>query len=327
MKQEVLLTGDFLAPEVRARLESAFAVSVLPKAGPEREAFLAAGCDAEAVAATGHSGADAALIGALPRLKIVACYGVGYDCIDVAAATARGAWVSNTPDVLNDDTADLALALALAVVRRIPAAERYARGEWETGGDYVLTDGLSGRRLGMLGMGRIGGAIVRRALGFGMEISYHATARKPESPYRWAESPKALAAGCDVLCVAAPATAATRGMVDAEVLRALGAEGYLVNIARGALVDEAALISALQNKVIAGAGLDVFADEPRVPEALKGMDNVVLSPHQGSATVRTRLAMSELVADNIGSVLRGDAPLTPVNNPDTPDTPDGEGGR
>ena len=179
MKQEVLLTGDFLAPEVRARLESAFAVSVLPKAGPEREAFLAAGCDAEAVAATGHSGADAALIGALPRLKIVACYGVGYDCIDVAAATARGAWVSNTPDVLNDDTADLALALALAAVRRIPAAERYARGEWETGGDYVLTDGLSGRRLGMLGMGRIGGAIVRRALGFGMEISYHATARKP----------------------------------------------------------------------------------------------------------------------------------------------------
>ena len=319
MKPGILLTGEFLMDEVRARLESGFAVYDLPEAEPERGAFLTEhGAAIGAVVFAGHQGADSALMDKLPNLKIIACHGVGYDGIDVDAATVRGVWVSNTPDVLNDDVADLAMALMLAVVRRLPAAERFARDEWERGGAFPLTDRLSGRRLGMLGMGRIGGAIVRRAAAFGMEISYHATARKMDSPHRWAESPAALARACDILCAATPATPQTRGMVGAEVLRELGKGeglGYLVNIGRGSLVDEPALVSALAEGVIAGAALDVFADEPRIPAALKRMDNVVLSPHQGSATLRTRRAMGILAAENAELVLRGKPPKTPVNHP------------
>ena len=319
MRQGVLLTGGFLMDEVRARLESNFAVFVLPESAAEGESFLAQnGGAVSAVITTGHRGADAALMERLPRLKIAACYGVGYDGIDVAAATRLGVWVSNTPDVLNDDVADLALALMLAAVRRLPESERHIRnGRWESEG-FPLTERLTGRRLGMLGLGRIGGAIVRRALAFRMEVSYHATARKPDLPYGWAASPAGLARGCDILCVAAPATPQTRGLVDAEVLRELGkgrGAGWLVNIARGALVDEPALVAALRDGVIAGAALDVFADEPRVPAALRAMENVVLSPHQGSATFHTRRAMGDLAAENVELVLRGELPRTPVNHP------------
>lgn len=322
----VVLTGGFLTPEVRARLAARFAVTAadpaeVKRAGTEWE--RAQGLRVEGLITTGHAGADGALMDCFPALKVAACYGVGYDGIDVAAATARGVWVTNTPDVLNEDVADLALALMLAVVRRLPEAERYARaGRWETDGDFPLTARLFGRRLGMLGMGRIGGAIVRRALAFGMEVSYHATAPKPDSPHRWTASPRELAAAADVLCLAAPATPATTGMVDGEVLRALGkgrGEGYLVNIARGSLVDEPALITALRDGVIAGAALDVFADEPRIPPELRAMENVALSPHQGSATVHTRRAMGELAAENVTRVLNGEAPKTPVNNPATTD--------
>ena len=312
MKQGVLLTGGFLMPEVQARLESRFAVFSPDSAGDNAE-------EVGAVITTGHHGADAALMDGLPNLRIVACYGVGYDGIDVEAATKRGIWVSNTPDVLNDDVADLALALMLAAVRRLPESERYARGgKWEAAGEFPLTERLTGRRLGMLGMGRIGGAIVRRALAFDMEVFYHATARKGDSPHRWAGSAAELARQVGILCVAAPATPQTRGMVDAEVLRALGkgrGEGWLVNIARGSLVDEPALIAALRDGVIAGAALDVFADEPRIPAELREMENVVLSPHQGSATFHTRRAMGELAAENVERVLSGEKPKTPVNNP------------
>jgi len=215
---------------------------------------------------------------------------------------------------LNDDVADLALALMLAVVRRLPAAEVYVRsGRWPAQGDFGLTDRLTGKRLGMLGLGRIGAAIVKRAQGFDMEVAYHATKRKAQSPHLWCDSAAALAEWADILCVAMPATARTVGMVDAKVLRALGGDGYLVNIARGSLVDEPALITALQNRDIRGAALDVFADEPRVPAELRACDNVVLSPHQASATLHTRHRMAELVADNIEAVLRGRAPVTPVN--------------
>lgn len=315
MAKEVLLTGGFLAAQTRARLESGFVVRELPQQSQQsQEAFLAEyGGNIGALITGGHQQADAALMDMLPRLSVISCYGVGYDGIDVAAATKRGIWVCNTPDVLNDDVADLAMALMLAVVRRVPEAERYVRGgKWRDDGAFGLTERLGGRRLGMLGMGRIGAAIVRRALAFDMTISYYATAKK-DSPHKWADSAESLAKESDVLCAAMPANAGTIGIVNAAVLNALGGGGYFVNIGRGALVDEPALVAALQNKVIAGAALDVFADEPNVPEALMKMDNVVLSPHQGSATIHTRKAMSDLSADNAIKVLQGEKPITPVN--------------
>ena len=315
MAKEVLITGKFLPSQTRARLESAFVVRELPL--EKQAAFLAQyGKNIGALITGGHQQADAGMMDALPQLAVISCYGVGYDGIDVAAASERGIWVCNTPGVLNDDVADMGIALMLAVVRRIPAAERYVRcGKWQSDGSFSLTDRLSGRRLGMLGMGRIGSAIVRRALAFDMQISYHATAQKKDSPHQWAASAKELARGCDILCAAMPATAQTTKIVNAEVLRELGAAGYFVNIGRGALVDGPALVSALQDGIIAGAGLDVFADEPNVPMALMQMDNVVLSPHQASATFHTRRAMAELSAENAICVLNGQPPQTPVNNP------------
>ena len=310
---EVLLTGGFLSDEVRARLQANFKVRELPKLSSSLQQQSCGNIGA--VITTGHHGAGAELMDALPNLKVIACYGVGYDGIDIEAATARGVWVTNTPDVLNDDVADLALGLMLSITRRIPSAERYLReGKWQTQGDHPTTDRLTGKRLGMLGMGRIGGAIVRRALAFDMKISYHATAQKKDSPHQWAASAQELAEGCDILCAAMPATAATEKIVNAEVLRALGSKGYFINIGRGALADEPALVSALQGGVIAGAALDVFADEPNVPEELKKMENVVLSPHQGSATIHTRNAMGNFAAENVERVLRGEKPQTPVNN-------------
>ena len=312
---EIVLLGDMLPAAVCERLSASFTLHRFVASGDESASFLAAhGPNIGALIAAGDAQVEAATMEQLPNLKLVACYGVGYDGIDTEAAAARGVWVSNTPDVLNDDVADLALALMLALVREVPQVDRYVRaGQWQTRGDFALTDRLTGKRLGMLGMGRIGGAIVRRALAFDMDISYHATRIKPDSPHRWADSPSSLAAGCDILCVVMPATAQTRGMVDEQVLRALGKDGYLVNIARGALVNEAALIQALKNNTIKGAALDVFAHEPNVPDDLRAMDNVVLSSHQGSATTHTRLRMAELVADNIEAVLHGSVPVTPVN--------------
>ena len=311
---DILLRDGFLPPPVRARLAAAFTVHDWPAAVDAQKEFLAAhGKNIGALIATA---ADRATMEQLPGLKLIACYGVGYDGIDVAAATARGVWVSNTPEVLNDDVADLALALMLAAVRRLPAAERYVReNQWRARGDFALTDRLTGKRLGMLGMGRIGAAIVKRALAFDMRIAYHATQPKPRAPHQWAGSAAALTEWCDILCVAMPATQQTRGMVNAAVLRALGPRGYLVNIARGSLVDEAALIDALRDGVIKAAALDVFADEPHVPQELRALDNTVLSPHQGSATTHTRHRMAEVVADNIEAVLQGDAPVTAVNKP------------
>lgn len=316
MAKEVLITGGFLAADTRARLESAFVVRELPPDDESQAAFFAAhGGNIGALITGGHQSADAAMMAKMPNLSVISCYGVGYDGIDVAAASARGIWVCNTPDVLTDDVADMAMALMLAVVRRIPAAERYVRGGgWKSKGAFGLTERLGGRRLGMLGMGRIGGAIVKRALAFDMTIAYHATAKK-DSPHKWAESPAMLAKESDILCAAMPATPQTTGIVNAEVLDALGRGGYFVNIGRGALVDEPALVAALQKGVIAGAGLDVFADEPNVPEALTTMDNVVLSPHQGSATFHTRQAMSNLAAENATRILQGQPPKTPVNAP------------
>jgi hydroxypyruvate reductase len=239
--------------------------------------------------------------------------GVGYDGIDVAAAIERGIPVTHTPNVLNDEVADLAMGLMLSAARRIPLADRYVRaGRWAKEGPMPLARKVSGARLGIVGLGRIGQAIADRAQAFGMSIAYTARSARASLPYAFYPTAAALAAEVDFLIVITPGGAGTRHMINAEVLAALGSGGYLVNVARGSVVDEAALVDALQRGVIAGAGLDVFENEPHPLEALQALDNVVLTPHMASATVQTRQAMADLAADNLRAHFAGAPLLTPV---------------
>jgi lactate dehydrogenase-like 2-hydroxyacid dehydrogenase len=266
-----------------------------------------------AIAGSGESKVSAELIAKLPALQIVSIMGVGYDGVDVAAAKARGILVTHTPDVLNDDVADLALALALNIARRIPQADRYVReGRWAQHGPMPLATKLSGARMGIVGMGRIGQAIAHRARAFGMSVAYTARSAKTDLPYTFHDQVTALAAQSDFLVVITPGGAATRKLIDAKVLAALGPKGYLVNVARGSVVDEAALIAALQAGAIAGAALDVFENEPHVPEALRALDNIVLTPHIGSATAATRQAMADLAFENLRAFFAGGKPPTIV---------------
>jgi len=265
------------------------------------------------IAGSGESKVPAELMAKLPALEIVSIMGVGYDGVDVAAAKARGVMVTHTPDVLNDDVADLAIALALNVARRIPQAERYLRaGRWASEGPVPLATKLSGARMGIVGMGRIGQAIAERARAFGMHIAYTARSAKPGLPYTFHDQVTALAAASDFLVVITPGGAATRKLIDAKVLAALGPKGYLVNVARGSVVDQDALIEALQKGTIAGAALDVFENEPNVPEVLRTLDNAVLVPHIGSATRATRQAMADLARNNLELHFAGQRPNTPV---------------
>ncbi|HEX7435412.1 MAG TPA: 2-hydroxyacid dehydrogenase [Caldimonas sp.] len=275
-------------------------------------AFAAAAPRIRAIAASGESKVTRKLIAQLPVLEIISVFGVGYDGIDVAAARERGVQVTHTPNVLNDEVADLAIGLVLAVARRIPQADRYVReGRWRSG-PAVLARKVSGSRLGIVGLGRIGTAIARRAEAFGMSIAYTARSRKADVGFRYFPSAETLAAEVDFLVVITPGGAATRKLIDAKVLAALGPQGYLVNVARGSVVDEAALVKALQDGTIAGAGLDVFEDEPNVPAALCALDNVVLTPHIGSATWQTRRAMADLAFGNLQAHFAGKALLSPV---------------
>lgn len=275
-------------------------------------AFAAVAPRIRAIAASGESKVGKELIDRLPALEIVSVMGVGYDGIDVAAAKARGVVVTHTPDVLNDEVADLAIGLMIAAARQIPQADRYVRdGRWPSG-PMPLARKVSGARLGIVGMGRIGQAIAQRALAFGMSIAYTARSAKPELPHRYFATPAALAAEVDFLVVITPGGAATRKLIDAAVLKALGAKGTLINVARGSVVDEAALIDALSKGEIAGAGLDVFENEPNVPEALRALPNVVLTPHIGSATGQTRQAMADLAFGNLKACFDGRPLPTPV---------------
>jgi lactate dehydrogenase-like 2-hydroxyacid dehydrogenase len=240
---------------------------------------------------------------------------VGYDGVDVAAAKARGIVVTHTPNVLNDDVADLALGLMLSAARQLPAADRHVRsGEWLKGA-MPLARKMSGARLGLVGMGRIGKAIAERARAFGMSVAYTSRSPKADVGYRYLPSATALAAESDFLVLITPGGAGTRKLVNAEVLQALGqgkGQGILVNVARGSVVDEAALIDALERGVIAGAGLDVFEDEPRVPARLLALPQVVLTPHVGSATGQTRQAMADLAFANLVAFFGGKALPSPV---------------
>jgi lactate dehydrogenase-like 2-hydroxyacid dehydrogenase len=314
MSRSVLQVGP-LKPSLAQTLQDDYAAYVLPEEPAE---FLAThGSEIRAVVTSGRTGVDAELMAALPNLGAVVNFGVGYDTTDMDAAAARGVVVSNTPDVLTDCVADTAVGLVIDVMRQFSAADRYVRaGRWPVDGNYPLTRQVSGKRIGIIGLGRIGTAIAQRLSGFGCVISYHNRRAIEGSPYTYVGTPVELARGVDVLIVAAAGGAGTQGLVSGEVIEALGADGYLVNIARGSVVDEEAMVDALVGGRLAGAGLDVFEDEPNVPEALLTMDNVVVLPHVASGTVETRAAMEHLTLRNLDSFLKTGQLVTPVPMPE-----------
>ena len=311
-ENHVLQIGP-LKPSLAETLRTDYQAYALPN-GDQREAFLAEhAAEVTAIVVSGVTRVDPDLMAALPNLKAVVNFGVGYDNIDVEAATARGIGVSNTPDVLDDCVADTAVGLLIDTMRQFSAADRYLRaGRWAAEGNYPLTQHVSGSLVGILGLGRIGGAIATRLSAFGCAISYHNRRQIPDSPYTYVDSLVELARRVRVLVVAAAGGSGTRHLVNREVLDALGADGYLINIARGSVIDQDALVEALTHGRLAGAGLDVFADEPNVPAALIPLDNVVLLPHVGSGTVETRAAMEALVLANLDKFLQSGELVTPV---------------
>ena len=298
MKPEIIITARGHAGAM-ATLQSEFTSHLLHEA-PDRNAFLKQHAPAvRGLATFGPMPVDGKLMDALPKLEIISNFGVGVDAINLDDARKRNIIVTNTPDVLNEAVADTAIALVLNTVRKFPQSEVYLRaGNWATRGPYPLTTDIGGKTLGILGLGRIGEAIARRAVACGMTIRYHNRNRK-DVAYAYDPDPVTLARNSEVLIVVTPATAETARIINAKVLDALGPDGYVINIARGSVVDEPVLLRYLQEKRIAGAGLDVFADEPRVPPEFFALDNAVLFPHVGSATVETRKAMGDLQIENL----------------------------
>jgi len=313
MKERIVLTGP-LAARVVERLASRFELVRADSAADAVQLLGAAPSrDVRAVASgSSHGRIDGRLFDVLPGLQIVAHYGVGYDTVDAVEAARRGIVVTHTPGVLDDDVADLALGLVIASVRQFPRAERHVRsGAWAAA-KFPLGPTLRNRTVGILGLGRIGKAIARRCAGIGLRVVYHGRREQPGVELPFYPSLVEMARAADVLIVCAPGGASTRHMVNREVLAALGPDGVLVNVARGTLVDEQALVDALTNRSIFAAGLDVYENEPKVSEALLALENVVLLPHIGSASFQTREAMSDLLVDNICSWYDGAGALTPV---------------
>lgn len=312
MSRPAILAVSGLPPFLMESLQAAYVVHErLHEDDPAAFAKVAPGI--RAIVGGGESKVPRSLMNQLPALEMISIVGVGYDGVDVAAALERRIPVTHTPGVLNDEVADLAIGLMLSVARRIPQADRYVRaGRWAREGAMPLSRKVTGARLGIVGLGRIGQAIARRAEAFGMSIAYTARSARPALAYSFYPTAQALAAQVDFLIVITPGGAGTRHLINADVLKALGPAGYLINVARGSVVDEAALIAALQQGTIAGAGLDVFDREPHVPEALWAMDNVVLTPHIASATRQTRQAMADLAAGNLQAHFAGQPLLSPV---------------
>jgi lactate dehydrogenase-like 2-hydroxyacid dehydrogenase len=309
MKNEIIITAQGHKGTME-RLQNEFAAVQLWEAA-DRDAALKKASHLRGLAHFGHAKVDGKLMDALPKLEIIANFGVGVDAIDLAAAKQRKIIVTNTPDVLNDCVADCAMALILNTLRKLPQCEAYLRaGNWPKA-PYPLCTSVGGKVLGVLGLGRIGEAIAKRAQACGMTIRYHNRSRK-NVPYPYDKDVVELAKNSDVLMVITPGGAETAKLVNAKVLDALGPEGYLVNVARGSVVDEPVLLQYLQEKRIAGAGLDVYADEPRVPEAFFKLDNAVLFPHVASATLETRKAMGDLQVENLLLHFAGKPVKTPV---------------
>jgi len=313
-KPDVLLIGQ-KKPVMVKGLESKVTLHYLADA-KDPDAFIKSVADkvrAIAIAYTANK-LDSAFMQKLPKLEQISSFGVGYDHIDAKWAGEHGIIVTNTPEVLNEEVADTSIGLLLCTVREFPQAERYLRaGKWASQGHYPLTKAtLRNRTVGMVGMGRIGKAIARRLEAFGVPVVYHS--RKPQAGVNYKYYPKLIdmARDVDTLMVIVPGGPATANMINAEVLKALGPQGILINMARGSVVDEPALIEALKNRTIYSAGLDVFAKEPHVPKELLEMDHIVMFPHLGSSTEVTRAAMDQMVVDNILAWAAGKAPLTPV---------------
>jgi lactate dehydrogenase-like 2-hydroxyacid dehydrogenase len=309
---EILITAPMM-PSVVEALDEAFVLHRLWEHSDPRGLLRTIGPSIRGVATTTLFGrVDSGLLDQLPALEIVASFGVGYDNVDVAAAAERGVVVTNTPGVLDDEVADLTVGLLIATLRQIPQADRFVReGRW-TEGPFPLSSTLRGRRIGMVGLGNIGKAVARRLAAFGVPIAYHARSRQPGVAFDYYPTIAALAEASDVLIVLVPGGVATKHLIDANVLAALGPNGVLINVSRGSVVDQRALIAALQSGAILAAGLDVYEDEPRVPRELMEMSNVVLLPHIGSASVETRDAMGALVVENLRSWFERGTPITPV---------------
>lgn len=311
-KADILMTAPML-PVVIDALDKAFNLHRLWEHS-DRDGYLnEIGPRIRGVAtSTLYGRMDATLFERLPNLEIVSSFGVGYDNVDVAEAARRQVIVTNTPDVLNDEVADLTLGLLLATLRKIPQADRYLReGRWLKA-PFPLSPTLRERKVGIVGLGRIGKAIAKRLEGFGVGIAYHGRTRQEDVAYAYHPTLLDLARTCDTLIVITPGGASTKHLINADVLKALGPHGVLINVARGSVVDEQALIDALKSGTILTAGLDVYEDEPRVPQELIDMEHVVLLPHIASGSVHTRNAMGQLVADNLISWFDGKGPLTPV---------------
>ncbi|HEY2338529.1 MAG TPA: 2-hydroxyacid dehydrogenase [Burkholderiales bacterium] len=298
MKPEIIITAKGHAGTM-ATLQSDFTAHLLADA-PDRNAFLKQHAPSvRGLATFGPMPVDGKVMDALPKLEIISNFGVGVDAINLDDARKRKVIVTNTPDVLNECVADTALALIMNTLRKMPQSEAYLRaGKWATRGPFPLTSSLGGKTLGILGLGRIGEAIAKRAMACGMKIRYH-NRNKKDVPYPYDPDAVTLAKNSNVLMIVTPGGAETRNLVGAKVLDALGPKGYVCNIARGSVIDEPVLLRYLQENKIAGAGLDVFADEPRVPPEFFTLENCVLFPHVGSATVETRKAMGDLQIENL----------------------------
>jgi lactate dehydrogenase-like 2-hydroxyacid dehydrogenase len=311
-KTDLLMAGPMM-PMIEEQLDQNFTVHRLHKAG-DRDKFLAeVSGKVRAIATTPAVRIDGALMRKLPHLEMIGAFGVGYDSIDAKWAGENGIVVSNTPDVLNEEVADTALGLLLATVRQLPQSDRYVRdGKWKEK-PFPLTATLQDRTVGVVGMGRIGKAIAKRLEAFNMPVVYHSRNKAAGVAYKHYPDLVAMARDVDVIIVITPGGPTTKHLVNKQVLEALGPNGIVINVARGSVIDEKALIEALRDKKILSAGLDVFEDEPNVPQELIKMDHVVLFPHVGSASVHCRNLMGQLVVDNLLSWAAGKGPLTPVS--------------
>ena len=293
-------------------LEAAFTVHRYDQAADKAAFLTQVGPQIKGIATNGGTGANAAIIGACPKLEIISVYGVGFDAVEMAACKARGIHVTNTPDVLTGDVADLAVGMLLAQARGMVAAERWARsGDWAAKGGFPLMRRVFGMKAGILGLGRIGHAVATRLAAFDMDIAYSAQSAKPVD-WTFIPDPVALAARSDVLFVTLAASAQTRHIVNAAVIKALGPQGLIVNVSRAANIDEDALLDALENGTLGGAALDVFEGEPALNPRFRTLPNVLMQPHIGSGTFETRQAMGQLMRDNLSAHFAGLPLLTPV---------------